>query len=122
VGLLGNDVWLPWLLIPRRLWLWIPGAIIIFPWFLAIAQATRQARPLARIGWWLFQSITVILSLYLAILLSPALGFIFIILPLVPVIIGIHALVISPRHGQWAYALSGAMFLSWLLLAVFPLQ
>ena len=27
VGLLGHFVWLPWLLIPSRLWLWIPSSI-----------------------------------------------------------------------------------------------
>ncbi len=35
-------------------------------------------------------------------------------------VIGNH--VISSRHGNWAFALPGAMFLSWLLLAVFPLK
>lgn len=122
VGLLGNFVWLPWLLIPQRLWLWIPGSIIIFSWFISVGVVTTGTRLSGKIGWWIYQSITVILSLYLAIILSPSLGFIFIILPLVPVMIGLHMLVISSRHGAWAYGISGAMFIAWLLLAVFPLQ
>lgn len=122
VGLLGNFVWLPWLLIPSRLWLWIPGTIILFPWFLAVAEAINNAKPAGQIGWWAFQSIVVIFGFFLAMTLTPALGFIFIILPVVPVMIGLHMLAISPRHGSWAYALTGAMFISWLLLAVFPLQ
>jgi hypothetical protein len=36
--------------------------------------------------------------------------------------LGLHMLAISSKHGSWAFALPGAMFLSWLLLAVFPLQ
>ncbi|HEX9092148.1 MAG TPA: alpha/beta fold hydrolase, partial [Anaerolineales bacterium] len=122
VGLLGNFVWLPWLLIPSRLLLWVPGSVIILPWFIVVGEVTVGASLSRQIGWWLFQSASIILSLILAIMLTPQLGFIMIILPLVPVMIGIHMLVISSRHGSWAYAFSGAMFIAWLLPAVFPLQ
>ncbi len=121
VGLLGNYVWLPWLLIPQRLWLWIPGSIVSLPWFYAVAEVVRGYNLPRQVGWWVVQSVSIILGLALTIVLTPGLGFIFIILPLVPVMIGLHMLVISSRHGAWAYALPGAMFISWLLLAVFPL-
>jgi len=121
VGLLGNFVWLPWLLIPSRLWLWIPGSIILFPWFFVIGEAARQANTLGRLGWWLYQVIVVVGSFYFALKINPELGFIFIILPLVPVMLGLHMLTISPKHGSWAFGISGAMFTTWLLLAVFPL-
>jgi hypothetical protein len=122
IGLLGNFVWLPWLLIPHRIWLWVPGSILLIPWFLAVGEATKQANKLGQIGWWLFQVIVVIAGFYLALTINPELGFIFIILPLVPVMLGLHMLAISSKHGSWAFALSGAMFTAWLLLAVFPLQ
>ncbi|MFZ0531865.1 MAG: alpha/beta fold hydrolase [Anaerolineales bacterium] len=122
VGLLGNFVWLPWLLIPSRLWLWIPGTIILLPWFFSVGEAARQANRIGQIGWWLIQVMAVVGGLYLALRINPELGFLFIILPLVPVIIGLHMLAISPKHGTWAFAMSGAMFTAWLLLAVFPLQ
>jgi hypothetical protein len=122
VGLLGNFVWLPWLLIPYRLLLWLPSSIILLPWFFTVGNASKEATAASQLGWWIFQTITILLCLYLAIMTNPALGFLFIILPLVPFIIGLHMLVISSKHGTWSYALSGAMFTSWLLLAVFPLQ
>ena len=122
VGLLGNFVWLPWLLIPSRLWLWIPGTIILLPWFFSVGEAARQATRIGQIGWWFIQVLAVVGGLYLALRINPELGFLFIILPLVPVIIGLHMLAISPKHGTWAFAMSGAMFTAWLLLAVFPLQ
>ena len=50
VGLLGNFVWLPWLLIPSRLWLWIPGSIILLPWFFAVGEAAKQADKVGQIG------------------------------------------------------------------------
>ncbi len=121
VGLLGNYVWLPWLLIPERLRLWIPASIIAFPWFLAFAEAARLSNRFAQVGWWLAQVVVVVGSFYLALTLTPGLGFIFIILPVIPIMLGLQSLAISPRHGSWAYALSGALFTAWLLLAVFPL-
>ena len=122
VGLLGNFVWLPWLLIPNRLWLWVPGSIIIFPWFFAVGEASKQATKSEQISWWLDQSVVILAALYLALTINPELGFLFIILPLIPVILGLHMLAISSKHGTWSFALSGAMFTAWVLLAVFPLQ
>jgi pimeloyl-ACP methyl ester carboxylesterase len=122
VGLLGNFVWLPWLLIPSRLWLWIPGAVLLLPWFYAVGEAAKQSSIWGQIGWWLYEIFAVMAGLFLAIRFTPEIGFIFILLPLIPVIFGLHILTIRSRHGSWAFAISGAMFLSWLLLAVFPLQ
>ncbi len=122
VGLLGNYVWLPWLLIPQRLILWVPASILLLPWFYAFGEASRSARPGGQVGWWLYQVIVMLAGLFLALTLYPSLGFIFILLPLIPVILGLHMLAISSRHGNWAFTISGALFLAWLLLAVFPLQ
>ena len=122
VGLLGNFIWLPWLLIPSRLWLVIPCSILLLPWFLSIGYTSKSAKPTGQLGWWLFQVITIFICLFIAIQFTPELGFLFIILPLVPVMLGLHMLVISPKHGTWAYAISGALFTAWLILAVFPLQ
>jgi pimeloyl-ACP methyl ester carboxylesterase len=121
VGLLGNFVWLPWLLIPSRLWVWVPGSMIIFPWFFSVGEAAKNANKVGQIGWWLYQAIIIIAGLYLALKINPELGFIFIILPLVPIMLGLHMLAASPKHGSWSFAVSGSMFTAWLLLAVFPL-
>jgi pimeloyl-ACP methyl ester carboxylesterase len=122
VGLLGQLVWLPWLLIPRRLVLWLPGAVLLLPWFLAAGETVRGTRAIGRIGGWLAHSLLVSGILFLAMRLSPDLGFLILILPLFPVVLGLHALAAAPQRGSWAFALSGALFVSWLLLAVFPLQ
>jgi hypothetical protein len=59
--------------------------------------------------------------LFLSLTLDPALAFLMLIMPLLTVLLGLHALAATPYRGIWAYALSGAMFLSWTILAVFPL-
>jgi pimeloyl-ACP methyl ester carboxylesterase len=121
VGLLAQWVWLPWLLIPSRLVLWPLGALLLLPWFLAAGQTVRTARLGGRLGWWLAHSMVLLGTLYLALTLSPELGFLFLLLPLFPAVLGLHALAAAPHRGQWPFALSGALFVSWLLLAVFPL-
>jgi pimeloyl-ACP methyl ester carboxylesterase len=122
VGWMGGSVWLPWLLISRRLLLWPLGGALLLPWFLAAGGAVGGASSVGRFGWWLAHSFLLVGGVWLALRLSPELSFLGIILPLFPVILGFHALVTAPQRGSWPFALSGALFTSWLLLAVFPLQ
>jgi dienelactone hydrolase len=121
-GLLGNHVWLPWLLIPRRLLLWPVGAILLLPWFLAMGEVSSVARPFGRVGWWVFHSLVLVGSMLLALQLSQGLYFILLILPLFPLILGLHTLATILQRDRWTLGISGALFVSWMLLAVFPLQ
>jgi pimeloyl-ACP methyl ester carboxylesterase len=121
VGLLGQLVWLPWLLVPRRLLLWPLGALLLLPWFLAAGETVRDSNPPGRAGWWLAHSLILAGSLSLTIRLSPELGFLILVLPLFPLVLGLHALAAGTYRGAWPFALSGGLFTSWLLLAVFPL-
>jgi pimeloyl-ACP methyl ester carboxylesterase len=122
VGLLGQLIWLPWLLIPRRLLLWPLGALLLLPWFLAAGESVQGAGPAGRIGWWLAHSAVLVGAFLLALSLNPELGFLVLILPLFPIILGLHMLAAAPYRERWPFALSGALFTSWLLLAVFPIQ
>ncbi len=127
VGLLGQFVWYPWLLIGQRLRLWPLGVLLILPWFLAVAQVPRREGLAGQLGRWLVQSVVLAGALLLALRLSPELGFLALILPAFPAILGLHALAAAPYHtasrGEaWAFASSGALFTSWALLAIFPLQ
>jgi hypothetical protein len=60
-------------------------------------------------------------GLWLGMRSSAGLGFIGLILPLFPAVLGLHALTALPYRAPWPFALSGAAFVSWLLLTVFPL-
>ena len=122
VGLLAEWVWLPWLLIPRRLVLWPLGVVLMLPWFLAAGQSLRGAGLGGWIGWIVAHSVALLGALVLAMLLSPELGFLSLILPVFPIIIALQALAAAPHRYGWAFSISGALFVSWLLLAVFPLQ
>jgi pimeloyl-ACP methyl ester carboxylesterase len=121
VGLLGQWVWLQWLLIPRRLLLWPLGILLTLPWFLAVGEAARGGSTAGWLGWWLYHSAVLAGGFLLALRLSPELSFIVLVLPLLPIVLGIHALTTAPYRERWPFAISGALFVSWLFLAVFPL-
>jgi pimeloyl-ACP methyl ester carboxylesterase len=121
VGLMSHWVWLPWTLIPPRMILWPVGAVLLLPWFLAFGDAQRRSGPRGRAAWWVFQSILVLAVLYLGSRLTPALGFLLLLLPVVPALFLLHAVPVLEQRSRWAIAVSGALFLSWMLLAVFPL-
>ena len=121
-GLFGQFVWLHWLLIPQRLLLWPLGVVLLLPWFLAVGQAARDTSVLGWFGWCLAHIVVLVAGIGLAIRLDPALGFLGLILPMLPLIIGLQALVTVSYRKVWPFAVSGALFMSWLFLAVFPLQ
>jgi pimeloyl-ACP methyl ester carboxylesterase len=122
VGLLGSYVWLPWLLIPKRLILWPLGVVLALPWLLAVAQSMLPAGRLGRAAWWLGYSVILVGALFLSIRLNPELSFLILIFPVFPVILGLHAIATGPYRWRTTFALSGALFIGWLVLAVFPLQ
>jgi uncharacterized membrane protein YhhN len=92
------------------------------PWFLAVAQAVLPTSRMGRAAWWLGYSVILVFALYLAIRLNPELGFLILILPIFPLVLGVHALAAGPYRWRASFALGGALFVGWLLAAVFPLQ
>ena len=122
LGLLGNYAWLPWLIIPKRLILWPLGVLLSLPWFMAVAQAVLPTVWWGRTLWWLGYTLILIGGLFLALRLNPELGFLILILPVFPIVLGLHALTAGPYRWRVSFALGGALFVGWLVLAVFPLQ
>lgn len=121
LGAMSQVTWLPWLLIAERLARWPFLAAAVLPFLLASALAQQGARPASRAGWWLLQSAVVLAGLGLTIALSPDLFFIALLLPVFPVILGIMGLAGAALGRPWAVAIGNALFLGWLLVAVFPL-
>lgn len=121
-GLLGHLVWLPWLLIPARLARWPLMAAALLPWALAAGYAQQGASRKGRFFWWLGQSVALMGGLGTAVFLVPNLFFVVLILPMLPIVIGIMMVGGTAVERPWAYALGGAAFFAWLLVAVFPLS
>jgi len=122
VGLLGQLVWLQWILVPARLIIWPLGVLLLLPWFLAFGEAALPTSKTGWFAWWLLHCGLLVGGWLLLIRLNPDVSVLWLLLPLVPAIIGLHALAVIPYRSKWPVALSGALFVSWVILAVFPLS
>ena len=121
VGLLAHFVWLPWLLIPKRLVLWPLGALLSLPWFLAIAESIRGEGFLKRLLGWVLHTFALVAGFILTLRLVPELFVLILILPVLPLVSGLLELATAHLRGSWPFAISGALFMSWVLFAVFPM-
>jgi pimeloyl-ACP methyl ester carboxylesterase len=121
-GAMAQTTWLQWWLISIRLRVWLPVAIACFPWFLAAGIVQENIGVGKRILWWLGQSVVLIGGFVLTLNFLPQLGFMFLLLPLFPPLMGILSLIASLLNRAWVYAIGSALFFGWLLAAGFPLS
>jgi pimeloyl-ACP methyl ester carboxylesterase len=121
-GVMAQVVWLQWWLILPRLKLWLPIAIACFPWFLASGIVQHNLSLKGRVAWWLGQSAVLIGGFLLVLSVLPELGFMFLLLPLFPPLIGLLSFTAALLNESWIYSISGALFFAWLLTAGFPLS
>ncbi len=75
-----------------------------------------------RLLWWLGQSIVLIGGFVLTLNFLPQLGFMFLLLPLLPPLMGILSLVAGLLNQAWVYAIGSALLFGWLLAAGFSLS
>jgi dienelactone hydrolase len=120
-GAMAQETWLQWWLIPARLQLWPALAVGCFPWFFASGIAEAQATLPQRILWWLAQSVTLTLGLSLTLLLVPKLGFLALIIPIIPIILALLSYAASQVRDAWSCAIASALFFGWIIASVFPL-
>ncbi len=120
-GAIAQLVWLQWWLIGARLKLFPLLSLACFPWFLASGVAQGSVGVGKRIVWWLGQSMVLIGGFILVLYLLPELGFIFLLLPLFPLIMAIFSFTASLLKEPWSYAVGSALLFGWILAAAFPL-
>jgi pimeloyl-ACP methyl ester carboxylesterase len=121
VGALSQWVWVPWLLNLKRLSLVPVGMLLTLPWFFTIGEILRGEGFRRRFFGWIAHSIILAGGFFGSVQLIPGLGVLILVLPLLPVILGLVELATARLYGSWPYAISGSLFLSWTLFAVFPL-
>lgn len=120
-GALAQLVWLNWLLIPERLIRWPFLAAAAVPWLLATGLLLEGKRALSRAGWWLAESVLILAGLGLAVALVSGLGFVVLIMPVIPLILACMIIAGGVFGRPWSFALGNALFFGWILAAVFPL-
>jgi hypothetical protein len=60
-------------------------------------------------------------GLFVALSLVPGLGFLILIMPVIPIVLGIMTLLGGVLDRPWAVANGNAAFFAWLTLSLFPL-
>lgn len=120
VGLSAELVWLQWTLIPARLWRWPLLAVACAPWFIA-AAACQQHDTRPAWAWWLLNSVTLVAGALLLGAVLPDLGLLRLIVPLLPLFLGITAVTATRTNDPWAAGIGNALFFGWLLASAFPL-
>ncbi len=121
-GAMAQETWLQWWLIPARLKLWPALAIACFPWFLASGIAQDQANLARRMLWWVAQSTALIIGLSITLVLVPKLGFLALIIPIIPLVLAILSYAAAQVREAWSYAIASALFFGWIIASVFPLS
>lgn len=119
-GALGHLTWLPWLLIPERLLRWPLLALAFAPYFLAAGRAHQGETAVRRAIWWLGESIILAVGLTVLAFVVPSLIFLTLIVPVLPLVLAVLAVVNAVIDDPLAYGLGAASFFAWLVLALFP--
>ncbi len=121
-GAMAQVVWLQWWLIPLRLKLWPVLSLACLPWFVASAIAQQGVGVARRVVWWLWQSLVLVGGFVLVIYLLPQLGFIFLLLPLFPLLTVIFSFAANLLDDVWSYSLGSTLFFGWMIATAFPLS
>lgn len=120
-GVMAQRVWVQWWPIPARLWRIPVLSLACLPWFLAAGYSQWGASGWARLGWALGQAIVFLVGLLITLTLAPSLGFLVLLMPILPLIFLILAVAAAAFDRPWPYAIGAAFFFGWMISVVFPL-
>ncbi|GAB1538654.1 hypothetical protein NUACC21_13170 [Scytonema sp. NUACC21] len=120
-GAIAQVVWLQWWLIPARLKLFPLLSLVCLPWFLASGVAQQSSGIGKRLLWWMGQSVVLVGGFILVLYVLPELGFIYLLLPLFPLVMAIFSFTANLFKESWSYAISSTLLFGWMLAAAFPL-
>lgn len=120
VGASASLVWLPWWSGGARTGLIVIASLAVLPFTLAASAALHGRRGTAALGTWVLVSSSVMVNLGVAAFVTPGLGFLILLLPLLPLVVGLLLAVALGLDRPWASGLAGAVVLGWLLAVIFP--
>jgi dienelactone hydrolase len=113
--------WAPWWLPDVRV---APALLLIaclLPYSIASAAMLHGRRGRAAVGTWFATSLAVVVTLGAATVVVPGVGFLALVLPLLPLVLAATSVVAVGVDRPWATGTAGAVFVGWLLAMLFPL-
>ena len=118
---LGSRVWLPALPSGSRAWLLVAFVVLALPWSVALATTLQGPRGWRAVAWWVLLALVTTAGFGLAASVVPGLGFLALLLPLIPVLLTVAVAVWLPVQRPWAAGTATAVLLGWMLAILFPL-
>jgi dienelactone hydrolase len=118
---LGGRAWLPVVPTGLRAVLLPAFVVAVLPWTVALATSMQGRRGVRAVLWWVLVVLVVTVGLGIAAAVVPALGFLVLLLPLVPVLLTVAAVLWAPLQRPWAGGVATAVLLGWMLAVLFPL-
>ena len=121
LGASAATAWLPWWPTGPRAGLVPVLTLACLPFGIGVGTALQGRRGAAALGRWAVVAGVVTAGLALLAFVVPGVGFLVLLLPLTPPLLGLVAAVAAPMQRPWAGGVGGAVLLGWLLAVVFPL-
>jgi hypothetical protein len=118
---LGSRVWLPPLAGGVRGGWFALFAVLVLPWSVALATTLQGARGWRAIGWWTLLAVVTTAGFAGAALAVSSLGFLLLLLPLIPVLLTVAVVAWLPVQRPWSAGIATAVLLAWMLAILFPL-
>lgn len=121
IGATSTLAWAPWWLSGPRIGAAVVLAGLLLPFSLAAASLLHGRRGRRAALAWLMTSAAVLVTLGAAAVVVPGLGFLVLVLPLLPLVLGVTAAATVGVDRPWASGVASAVFVGWLLAMLFPI-
>ena len=121
LGASATLAWAPWWLSGLRVSTAMVLTVLLLPFGLAAAASLHGRRGRAAVGVWFVTSLIVLVTLGAAAVVVPGIGFLLLVLPLLPLVLAATTAVTLGLDRPWASGLASAVFIGWLLAMLFPL-
>ena len=121
LGATTTLAWAPWWLSGVRVAAAVVLSLLLLPYSVAAASLLHGRRGRRAVVAWLATSVAVLVTLGAAAVFVPGLGFLVLVLPLLPLVLGAVVAVGVGVDRPWASGVAGAVFVGWLLAMLFPL-
>jgi pimeloyl-ACP methyl ester carboxylesterase len=121
VGASTTLAWAPWWLGGVRVTAAVLLALMLLPYAVAMSSLLHGRRGRSAVTAWLVTSLAVVLTLGAAAVVVPGIGFLILVLPLLPLVLAATTAVAVGVDRPWATGPATAVFVGWLLAMLFPL-
>jgi pimeloyl-ACP methyl ester carboxylesterase len=121
LGATSRLAWAPWWLEGARVSTALLLAVLLLPFGLASASMLHGRQGRSALVVWLASAGSVAVTLGAAAFVVPGLGFLILILPLLPLVLAATTAVSVGMDRPWAAGTATAVLLAWLLAMIFPL-